>query len=221
MHLLPTNLGVIADCAAKEDTKYAISGVRLLLNDNNTYRVEATDTRFLAIVTGPCVAPSDEHPLSNFDPMTTAPNGHKESLVGTKAFKDYFAKAAKLTKKAAGIKPILGSVATVIGEKETTLGCTDLEQRQVDRLTNIEGRYPPVDECIPKKPPIAKFKVDAKRFADFLKIAAAFSDPDKNNSVEIQVLDSELKDGFASKPIVVKTSNGHRQTFYGIQMPLS
>ncbi len=223
MHLLPTNLGCIADCAAKEDTRYAITGVHVKVNDDNTYRVEATDTHILAVVTGECVDKADLHPFSTYDPVCAAPNGKSESLINAKSFKDFFAKAKKVTQKASGHKPILGSVATVIGEKETTLGATDMEQRPVDRFTNLEGRYPPIRDIIPKstKKPVCKIRIDAKMLAKLLEVAAQFTDEGiGSNAVDILVFDGD-GEKYTTKPLLIKAVKPSKaQHFTGLIQPL-
>ena len=78
MHLLPTNLGKLADLTEKYDGCFALSNVRLRVHGDNTFTAEATDTKCLLRVTGPCVAPADQFP-DCVPGLTTAPNGKTDA----------------------------------------------------------------------------------------------------------------------------------------------
>jgi hypothetical protein len=62
MHLLPTNLAPLGDLADKREngSRFALKGVHVRLNSDNTFSAAATDTKVLMQVTGPCVGPVDE-----------------------------------------------------------------------------------------------------------------------------------------------------------------
>ncbi len=111
-------------------------------------------------------------------------------------------------------KPILGNLAAVIGKEVTTFGSTDLESAKVTQPRNVEGHFPMVDEVLPKKQPVCRFRIDAKLFAELLAVASQFS-PDGGAGVDIDVFD---KDG--KVPIMVRAKND-TQEFTGVIMPLA
>lgn len=148
MNLLPANLAPLASVAAKESTKFAMTGVQVEVNADNTYRAVATDAKRLLMVEGPCEN-SNEFP--DLPAIAGAPNGGSAALVPAKAWASTFAAAAKLTRKVARSKPALGNVATVIGKDVVTFGATDLEQTAAEQTRQLDGRFPPYREIFPKK----------------------------------------------------------------------
>jgi len=79
MHLLPTNLGQLANLT-ESDGRFALSNVRLRVHGDNTFIAEATDTKVLLRVSGPCVAESGDFP-DGVPGLATAPNGKLEALI--------------------------------------------------------------------------------------------------------------------------------------------
>src|SRR5580698_289464 len=98
MHLLPTHLAALADVAAKSQTgRFALETVHLRVHGDNTFIAEATDTKVLLRVSGPCVGPADEYPEHHA--MTAAPNGKMGALIPASVWAKAFGSVAKVTKK--------------------------------------------------------------------------------------------------------------------------
>jgi hypothetical protein len=124
MHLLPTHLAALADVAAKNETgRFMLETVHLRVHGDNTFLAEATDTKVLLRVSGPCVGPADEYP--EHPGMTTAPNGSMEGLIPAKAWVKAFSNANKVTKKSHQAN--LKTVAVKIGKDMATFGSTNLD----------------------------------------------------------------------------------------------
>jgi hypothetical protein len=64
MHLLPTNLASLVDVADKKDHggRFTLASVHLRVHGDNTFIAEATDTKVLLRVCGPCVNSSEDYP---------------------------------------------------------------------------------------------------------------------------------------------------------------
>src|SRR5262249_38953137 len=155
----------LAAVAAKESTKFAMTGVQIEVTEN-AYCAVATDSKRLLMVEGPCV---DANEFPELPTITDAPNGGSSALVPAKTWASTFAAAAKLTRKAAKAKPALGNVATVIGKDVVTFGATDLEATAAEQTRQLDGRFPPYREIFPKAAAKMKVIVDAKMLAELLK----------------------------------------------------
>ena len=73
---------------------------------------EATDTKALLRVSGPCPSEPGSYPTSLLPGFDEAPNGHTDALVPALKWQKLFAAAGKLTRgKALNSQPVLRSVA--------------------------------------------------------------------------------------------------------------
>ena len=129
MHLLPLNLGVLADHAdPKEGGRWATTGVRVELSEGR-YRVTATDTKQLLDVSGPVVASADDYP--EWPALRDAPNGAASALVPAAKWKTFFATARKVAGKRF-VPSALQSVAVKLTDGEATLACTDRDSHKAE-----------------------------------------------------------------------------------------
>ena len=98
----------------------------------------------------------------------------------------------------------------VLGSEFTTLavGAT------VHRLANGDGRFPAIDQVLPKEPPAVVFRVNARLLAELLTVAAAFSPDGGIGHVCMQFWASNI-------PIAVTTDDGAGTKFFSLIMPLA
>jgi hypothetical protein len=160
---LPKNVSGLAGIAATEATRYTLSCVRVMECLGGWYRLEATDGRRLAIVQGPSKEP--RVPLPGLD---TAPNGASEVLVPVADWKAAFKQARK--------EDVVGLVA---GAELVTLATA----RTTSTCPPGEGRFPPVDQVLPKTLPLVRFTVNPELLAGLCHLAHTL-DPE-GNRVEI------------------------------------
>lgn len=210
MHLLPPNLAALADLTAKESSRYAMTGVHLRLHGDNTYRAMATDSKFAAIVAGPC---DDADQFPAIPALAAAPNGATEGLIPAATWRA----ALKAAPKKAHYKPVLRNVAVVLGTVEATFASTDLEATNVVPTRLVEGRFPPLPDIMPV-PAAAKatIAVDPARLATLLKTAAAFCPPADSAGGPRVTLELYPKKCL----VAVRATNGG-QRFDGLLMGLS
>lgn len=214
-HLLPLNLGRVAEIADRDNsTRFALSGVHVVLNPDNTYVVEATDSKSFVRVTGPCNGSADEYPSGAIPQLEAAGNRRADALLPGDQWKEIFARATKLTRKS--IKPILKSVAVKIGPNAATLAMTNIEQSPCESVRLVEGRFPPTDHILGQSEKDGKplFSVNAKRLKELLQVLIAFSGGD---AADYRV---DFSSAGLGKPILIKTRNGEGQEAVGIVMPL-
>ncbi len=211
MNLLPNNLGTLANVCAKDNTKYAMNGVHLRVHDDNTYRACSTDTKVGLMVTGPCGV-ADNYP--NIPALESAPNGATESLIPAKSWKNSFAAAKKIK---TGFKPILQSVATVIGEKVTSLASTNLEAVTFEQPRNIEGRFPPLADVIPNAEKAkSTVAIDADKLKDLLTALVPFTCGEYNR-IDLEIHGNEK----VNTMLVLRTKNDQGQEAVALQMVLT
>ena len=111
------------------------------------------------------------------------------------------------------VKPVLGTVAAVLGKDQATLVSTDLENANVQSPRLVEGRWPNTDQVFPKGKPRFTINVDAKLLIDLLQVAMAFSSQDHNNKVTMEFHDR-------NQPFAVRTKSDEGQEFSGLIVPL-
>jgi hypothetical protein len=119
---LHRNLAALATVAAKENPRYAITGVRVLDPGDGTYRLEATDGKRLAIVRGSSV------PEQEYSELDTVPAGAEQTVVP----REDWQRAFKLA-KGKGREPAVGWAAS-------SDPFTFVSQVQVLSGTPVEGR---------------------------------------------------------------------------------
>lgn len=190
MHLLPPTLAKLADMAEDCTGKFALGHVHLRVHADDTFTAEATDTKALLRVSGPCVAPATDYPDS-IAGLAAAPNTGTESLVPAAAWKKTFQAARKLTGRR-GVPTALQSVAVKIGPTVTTFAATDAVGQQCETVENGAGKFPPIDSILEKmrggKPKVV-FAVDPLRLADLLRAVAEVACDQDDMRVEFEVND--------------------------------
>ena len=112
------------------------------------------------------------------------------------------------------VKPVLGTVAAVLGKDQATLVSTDLENANVQSPRLVEGRWPNTDQVFPKGKPRFTINVDAKLLIDLLQVAMAFSSQDHNNKVTMEFHDR-------NQPFAIRTKSDDGQEFSGLIVPLA
>ena len=112
------------------------------------------------------------------------------------------------------VKPVLGTVAAVLGKDQATLVSTDLENANVQSPRLVEGRWPNTDQVFPKGKPRFTINVDAKLLIDLLQVAMAFSSQDRNNKVTMEFHDR-------NQPFAIRTKSDDGQEFSGLIVPLA
>jgi hypothetical protein len=213
MNLLPTNLAALTEVADKKGVggRFTLSGVRLEVNPkDNTFTAEATDTKVLLRVSGPCGNLDDypEHPG-----MKDAPNGSTTALIPTETWTKVFAGAEKLTRRK---MPSLQAVAVKIGKQLATFGSTNLDTFPVDQTKLMEGRFPPTQEIITQttKKLFHSFWVDPMQISRALKALATVGCDADSQAVEIMIPED------VTKPFLIQAqrSNGIKSEL--LVMPL-
>lgn len=176
-HLLPPTLARVADAADRKDsTRFALGNVHLRINADGTFTADATDSKRLLRVTGPCL-PAEDFPADAVPGLATAPNGATAALVPATAWRKAFTSAEKLTRKVARTKPVLGSVAVSLSGDVTTFGATDLVAPTCETVANGTGRFPPTDDIMRQSRKVKPlFSVDPLLLADQLRALADFCD---------------------------------------------
>jgi DNA polymerase III sliding clamp (beta) subunit (PCNA family) len=192
MLFLPKNVAALAQIAATEATRYTLACVRVIACPGGWYRLEATDGRRLAIVQGPSKEPRVPLPGLDF-----APNGQSEVLIPVQDWKAAF--------KQAGKNDVIGLVA---GAELVTLATA----RTTTTCQPGEGRFPAVDQVLPRTPPLVRFLVNPLLLASLCQLAHTI-DPEGNR---LEVL--YYGDG---KPLGLMARNNDDQTLDCLLMPLT
>ncbi|MFZ5832275.1 MAG: hypothetical protein ACOY3P_19490 [Planctomycetota bacterium] len=163
--LIPRKLAPISKFCDPDSTRFATGGVRLERDGDGKATAVVTDCRRLIAV--------------EWDEMdgTEYPNGfHTDRVPGFAAIipEKGWNEAMKLPQKNP-VKPILKNlvVEEPTANGKVTLGATDLENDRRIAVTQIDGRYPRWQDCIPKREPHeeVRFNVDAKQFAETISVA--------------------------------------------------
>ena len=197
--LLHNNLGKLAKLT--DVHRFALAGINLETNGDE-YTVTATNGKVLASITGTAGNFDSEYPA--ISALDTAPNGETSSLILGKEF----AAAMKDAPHKSGLKPVLRTVAVVVGEKVTTLASTNLETQSVRQATNMEGRYPDYRGVYPSGTPAVTLRLTIEYLRSLLTVAEDIS---ADGTVEVKVY---AKD----KPIEVVAQNTE-QKMRGLVMP--
>lgn len=208
MHLLPTTLAPLANVCDKNARRANLSttGVKLTLEKPDTegpytaipkYTATATDGRRLIRLTGHCEYAAEDYPT--FPALASAPNGASSAVVPAADWKKAFADIGKIKSH---VKPLLRSVACVIGETQTTLAGTDLDRIAFYQPRNMDGRFPDVNLVLPPQAEaLAVVSVDPFLLGDLLLTIAKMTSAD-NNRVDIELHGKDLRH---LKPLVVRT----------------
>jgi hypothetical protein len=212
LHLLPTHLAPLADLADKRSTgsRFALTGIHLRVHGDNTFLAEATDTKVLLRVSGPCVAPVDEYP--EHPGLKDAPNGSMEALIPATTWTKVFSSAAKTTKRAYG--DALKSVAVKMSKEMASFGSTNLDSYPVEQTKLVEGRFPPAADIIDqtRKRLTRSLWVDPIQLSRALKVIGTIGCDEDSQAVELCftddperpfLIESKRSDGMKSELIVM------------------
>jgi hypothetical protein len=202
--LLPPNVAKIGNVAARnQHGRYgATTGIQVS-KQNGKYRVEATNGRIAAIITG-TPDKAEDYPSCPF--LEAAPNGAASAVVPASVWSKGFRDLPRKAKH----RPILANLAVVLGKERITLSCTDLETDRAVQPRVVEGRFPDTDRVIPKGKPKATIRVPIAELRSLLDVAEAIG-------VGVTF---EIHSG--NGPMVLRGSNdeGGDQEFLGLIMPL-
>jgi DNA polymerase III sliding clamp (beta) subunit (PCNA family) len=201
--LLPANVAGLAKLAAVENARYALTGVRVeKLPDG--YACVATDGRVMAMVRGTSDSP-DEFPAGS---AAEADIGEgSEVVIPTKSWTEAFKGIPRRT-----FKDILRNVYVQLGDKNSLLTTTDLEERRTIEARNVDGRYPPYKEVFPKGPAKAVITVDPRLMIKVLTAAMDFCD-EEQRGVDLEIFSDSV-------PMIVRKKRD-KQEFTGVIMPLT
>lgn len=223
MHLLPNHLGPLADIAAKEGTaRYsATSGVKIDLetpaDSPPFWRAVATDGRRLIITSAPVEFSANEYPP--IPALESAPNGELSAIVPAKEWKSIFADCAKRVKKMRTGKPILKSVAAVIGANVSSFAATDLETNSFHQPRNLDGRFPDYTQVYePNYADTAAYAVavDPYLLAETLETIAKIGCEDNGQRVDIFFQPDN------TRPFMIRARNVQKgQETLGVIVPLA
>jgi hypothetical protein len=215
MHLLPTNLAPLADLADKRSTgsRFALTGIHLRVHGDNTFLAEATDTKVLLRVSGPCVAPCDEYP--DHPGLKDAPNGSMEALIPATTWTKVFSSAAKTTKRAYG--DALKSVAVKMSKEMASFGSTNLDSYPVEQTKLVEGRFPPAADIIDqtRKRLTRSLWVDPIQLSRALKVIGTIGCDEDSQAVELCFTDDP------ERPFLIEAKRSDGMKSVLIVMPLA
>lgn len=201
--LLPPNVAKIGNVAARnQHGRYgATTGIQVSKHDGK-YKIEATNGRIAAIITGTPDNPED-YPSGPF--LEAAPNGATSAVVPASVWSKGFRDLPKRNRA----KPILGNLAVVLGKERITLSCTDLETDRAVQPRVVEGHFPDTDRVIPKGKPGAIIRVPIDQLRSLLDVAEEIG-------AEVTF---EIHEG--NGPMVLRGKHDESdQEFLGLIMPL-
>jgi len=208
-------------CTA-DSLRFALDHVRFTTTSAG-YRVEATNGRILVRVDGEPAHEPDDHPgplgvLAHAEPRTCA-------LVAARDWQ----RALRLAPR----RPLLGAnkkacnqVACALGPAlaaddpagfaRTDFGASDGATVRSLSAPETPGKFPAIDQVLPKGPPAGSLKVNGRMLLDLLRIVVPFADDDTASlTVEIHTSPS---------PLVVLRCQGTRDGFQDVTallMPLA
>jgi hypothetical protein len=185
---LPRNLACLAALAARDSARYGLQAVRVRDPGGGLYRAEATDGRLLAVLRGP-VPDADYPALDGHDPGEGA-----EVLVG----RDDWLRAFRLGDKArpVGLAASGGELVLAVGDQALT-------------AQPAEGRYPDVDQVLPRHGPLLSVRLDPVLLGALLRAAAAVNP----GGVDLLYYGP-------GKPLGLMTCTADGHAFDGLLMPL-
>lgn len=201
--LLPPNVAKIGNVAARnQHGRYgATTGIQVSKRDGK-YKIEATNGRIAAIITGTPDNPED-YPSGPF--LEAAPNGAASAVVPASVWSKGFRDLPRRNRA----KPILGNLAVVLGKERITLSCTDLETDRAVQPRVVEGHFPDTDRVIPKGKPRAIIRVPIDQLRSLLDVAEEIG-----TGVTFEIYEG-------NGPMVLRGKHDESdQEFLGLIMPL-
>ena len=214
--MCPTSLGKLADVSdARDSTRFSLSSVHIHVHGDNTFIAEATDSKRVLRVTGPCLADPNEFPSATVPNFEAASNSGMEALIPASGWREVFSRPTKITKSTK--KPEIAGVAVKIGKDATTFGAVDTfaAKTMCETVKHIEGRYPPIADIMGQcqKNNRLAFAADPVLLAELLRAMIPLID-ESTQRVEFLVGDKP------GKPVLVKGFNPSL-CVEGLIMPLS
>jgi hypothetical protein len=187
---LPRNLACLGALPTRDASRYALQAVRVRDPGGGLYRAEATDGRLLALLRGP-VPDADYPPLTGRDPSEGA-----EVLVSRFDWQRAFRLGDKA--RPVGLAASPGELVLAVGDQALT-------------VQPAEGRYPDVDQVLPRHGALLAVRLDPVLLGALLKAAAAVN---PGGSVDLLYYGP-------GKPLglMTRTDDGH--AFDGLLMPLT
>lgn len=183
MLLLPKNLASLAKLAGRM-SRFAMASLRVTEHTEG-YRIDVTDGKRLAIVTGP--GRQDE-------PFEEVEKPAWQALIPAGDWERLLKQAGKVEAR----------VVLAEDQAHWHLGDTSATTR------NMEGRYPDVDRVAQEQASMFKVRVNAKLFAELLRVAAEFADD--SGAVDVHFN--------GDRCVLVTTQNG-TQRFQSAIMPMT
>lgn len=200
MLYLPRSLASLVGCTAKGNTRYAISGVRVLALADQRFRAEATNGRVLAIVRGD----SEDQQFIPDELASTA----FEGVIPADAWKEGFKELDKHRKKSRSDSQRLG---LALGEKDYAF-CLPGDHRCPGPL--VEGRWPDSDNVLSKNLPLASICVDPDLLIQLLACASKVCCDDEHRRVTLHFYGRNV-------PLGVTSKGANGLIFDGVIMPLA
>ncbi len=153
---LPRNLAALAKLT-RDDPRYTLNGVRVLDPGDTTYRLEATDGRRLAVVRG------NSTPDLDYPTLDASAADGSQGVIPADVWEHCF---RKLPGKDVAKD---GSIGLALAAGGFTFGTP----RVAHRGEYLDGRWPAVDEVLPRSLPVADVTVDPRLLAGLLDVAVA------------------------------------------------
>jgi hypothetical protein len=181
---IPRSLCALKRVAAKADHPRfsATQGIRIALACG-MYRAEATDGRRAVVVQG--MVPTEEPPWPAFKEL---PDDAFEAIILPKDLE----RACKVGEDVLQSRFGLVGIATMGNNICLGLGADVVTAR------TVEGKYPPIDQVIPRKRPLFTFNVDPRLLGETL-LAIADMLPDCDKSVQVFFYGNGAPLGFCAR----------------------
>jgi DNA polymerase III sliding clamp (beta) subunit (PCNA family) len=187
---LPRNLACLAALPTRDASRFALQAVRVRDPGGGLYRAEATDGRLLAILRGP--TPDADYPaLDGHGPGQSA-----EVLVSRTDWQRAFQLGDK--SRPVGLAASEGELVLAVGDQALT-------------ATPAEGRYPDVDQVLPRHGALLAMRLDPLLLGALLRVAAAVN---RGGGVDLLYYGPGKAVG-----LMARSDDGH--AFDGLLMPLT
>lgn len=211
MFVVPFHAAAGAMAAAKEDRRFAVSGVEIVHDTAaGTYSVSSTDCHKLVRVEGRLMSVD---PVDVPGELVTAPNGCRKAVVPAK----WFTQTANAVRKVADRKQNKRTAGLMVatGDATTTVGGQLWGEVVKDQAENLDGRFPPVAEMLARheRDEGTTVRLDPTLVKQLMAAAEVFHGEDAG-WVELTV------PRCGTRPVRVETKKGDER-FRGLVMPLA